>query len=127
TCDAVSSTVHGCDATSAGGGPIVGTMRYTALALIVLLAVVLGLAPAAGCNAAGKANGKPVTFETDIRPILEQKCQPCHFRGGKMYARLPFDQPQTIVKLGTKLFTRIKEEPQRQLILRFIAAATKPA
>ena len=102
-------------------------MRYAALPLIVLLAVVLGLAPASGCNAAGKTTAKPVSFEGDIRPILEHKCQPCHFRGGKMYAKLPFDQPQTIVKLGTKLFTRIKEEPQRQLILRFIAAATRPA
>jgi hypothetical protein len=101
-------------------------MRYAALLLIVLL-VVLGLVPAPNCNAAGKTNVKPVSFESDIRPILEHKCQPCHFRGGKMYARLPFDQPQTIVKLGTRLFSRIKEEPQRQLILRFIAAATKPA
>ena len=65
----------------------------------------------------------PVDFKTQIRPILEQRCQPCHFAGGKMYERLPFDRPETIVKLGTKLFTRIRDEKQRELIRQFLASA----
>ena len=67
----------------------------------------------------------PVDFKTQIRPIFEQKCQPCHFEGGKMYSRLPFDRPETIVKLGTKLFTRIKDEKQRELIRQFLASSPK--
>jgi hypothetical protein len=101
-------------------------MKYAAATLLI----VLGLAAAYGDSAArtpASTAAKAVTFEGDIRPMLEQKCTPCHFRGGKMYDRLPFDRPETIVKLGTKLFTRIKDQPQRDLILRFIAAATKPA
>ena len=39
-----------------------------------------------------------------------------------MYAKLPFDQPETIVRLGTKLFTRIKDEQQRAVIRAFLAA-----
>jgi hypothetical protein len=66
--------------------------------------------------------GAHVDFKTQIRPILEQRCQPCHFTGGKMYARLPFDRPETIVKLGTKLFTRIRDEKQRELIRQFLAS-----
>src|SRR6185369_10088225 len=73
-------------------------------------------------------------FATTVRPILEQRCQPCHFPGGKMYARLPFDRPETIVKLGTKLFTRIKDEKEREAIRKFLsstsrshASATPPA
>jgi hypothetical protein len=66
---------------------------------------------------------QPVDFKTQIRPILEQRCQPCHFPGGKMYERLPFDRPETIVKLGTKLFTRIRDEKQRELIRQFLASA----
>lgn len=63
------------------------------------------------------------TFAKNVRPILEQRCQPCHFTGGKMYARLPFDRPETIVKLGTtKLFTRIKDERDRDVIRKFLAA-----
>src|SRR5213083_2839031 len=50
------------------------------------------------------------TFASDIRPILQSRCQPCHFQGGQMYEKLPFDKPETITKLGTKLFTRIKNE-----------------
>ena len=37
-----------------------------------------------------------------------------------MYARLPFDRPETITKLGTKLFTRIKDEKEQQLIRDFL-------
>ena len=64
----------------------------------------------------------PIDFKTQIRPILA-RCQPCHFAGGKMYERLPFDRPGTVVKLGTKLFTRIRDEKQRELIRQFLASA----
>lgn len=61
-------------------------------------------------------------FTTSVRPILERRCQPCHFPGGKMYQRLPFDRPETIVKLGTKLFTRIKDEKDRDVIRKFLSS-----
>jgi len=66
-----------------------------------------------------------VDFAKQIRPIFEERCQPCHFAGGKMYARLPFDRPQTIVNLGTKLFTRISNEKERDLIRQFLAQEEK--
>jgi len=63
-----------------------------------------------------------LSFGKDVRPIFEQRCQPCHFAGGKMHATLPFDQPQTLVKLGEKkLFTRIKDEKERAVVRRFLA------
>jgi hypothetical protein len=61
------------------------------------------------------------TFASDIRPILESRCQPCHFQGGQMYEKLPFDKPETITKLGTKLFTRIKNEDQQRVIREFLS------
>jgi len=61
-----------------------------------------------------------VDFERQIKPIFEAKCQPCHFNGGTMYQRLPFDRPATITTLGTKLFSRIKDEEQRRLIKEFL-------
>jgi len=61
-----------------------------------------------------------VDFTTQIRPMLE-KCQPCHFAGGKVYERMPFDRPETVKTLGTKLFTRIKDENERRLIRDFLA------
>lgn len=62
-----------------------------------------------------------VDFDTQIQPIFKSKCMPCHFSGGQMYDRLPFDKPETIRKLGTRLFTRIKEKDDRQLIEDFLA------
>jgi hypothetical protein len=61
-----------------------------------------------------------VDFDTQLKPIFKSKCMPCHFSGGQMYDRLPFDRPETIRKLGVKLFTRIKEENDRQLIEAFL-------
>ncbi len=61
-----------------------------------------------------------VDFDTQLKPIFQSKCMPCHFSGGQMYDRLPFDKPATIRKLGTRLFTRIKEENDRRLIEDFL-------
>ena len=62
-----------------------------------------------------------VNFETDIQPIFKAKCQNCHFPGGRMYDKLPFDKEETIRKLGTKLFTRIRDEQDQKLIKQFLA------
>ncbi len=60
-------------------------------------------------------------FDKEIKPILQSRCMPCHFQGGKVYDKLPFDKPETITKLGTKLFTRIKDEKEQRLIREFLA------
>src|SRR5437867_12109888 len=65
----------------------------------------------------------PITkpnFNTEIKPIFQARCQPCHFQGGKVYEKLPFDKPETITRLGTKLFTRIKDEKEQRLIREFL-------
>jgi hypothetical protein len=62
-----------------------------------------------------------VDFATQVRPMLEQRCTPCHFAGGTMYQRLPFDRSETIKSLGTKLFSRIKGENEQYLIRQFLS------
>jgi hypothetical protein len=64
---------------------------------------------------------RKVDFTREVQPILERKCQPCHFSGGKVYQKLPFDRADTIKTLGEKLFTRIKDENERRLIREFLA------
>ena len=66
-------------------------------------------------------NPKP-NFDSDIKPILQAKCHPCHFPGGKVYDKMPFDKPETITRLGTRLFTRIKDEKEQRLIREFLDA-----
>ena len=86
-------------------------------------------APAlSGLSVLGHANPSPsetpqprVDFDTQVRPLLASRCTPCHFEGGTMYKRLPFDRPETIKTLGTKLFTRIKDEKEQRLIRDFLA------
>jgi hypothetical protein len=63
----------------------------------------------------------PVEF-SEVLPILERRCTPCHFPGGSMHERLPFEKAWTIRSLGTKLFTRLKDPAEQALISRFLAA-----
>lgn len=69
-----------------------------------------------------KGNETPkVDFPTEIKPIFARRCQPCHFNGGVMYERLPFDRPETIKTLGTRLFSRIRNETEQDLIRKFLS------
>lgn len=61
-------------------------------------------------------------FERDVKPILEKQCRPCHFSGGVMFDKLPFDRAETIRKLGDRLFTRIKAPQDQQAIRAFLGA-----
>jgi hypothetical protein len=70
--------------------------------------------------AASSNHKERVDFDTQLKPIFQSKCMPCHFSGGQMYERLPFDKPATIRKLGARLFTRIKDEHDRKLIEDFL-------
>jgi pimeloyl-ACP methyl ester carboxylesterase len=45
-------------------------------------------APSTGAAGAG--------FEARVRPLLAQRCAPCHVPGGRMYARLPFDDAEVV-------------------------------
>ena len=60
-----------------------------------------------------------VTFADSIAPLLREKCSPCHFKGGKVFDRYPFDQYETVRKLGKRLNTRLKGE-DADLVARWI-------
>ncbi len=102
----------------------------------LLLSLAL-LAPLTGCAAAGdlappdeaRPKAAAIDFTSQVRPILEARCSPCHFEGGQMYDRLPFDRPETLRQLGTRLFTRIEDGVDRAAIGAFLAqpAAEPPS
>ncbi len=91
--------------------------------LLLLAACLLASSPAPQV-AAPQPRPQPVDFGKQVRPILEARCQPCHFTGGKMYERMPFDRPQTIRILGKKMFTRIKDEREQAILRVFLAQGT---
>ena len=103
-------------------------MRARATVLAVLLALAAGLfgltrsrANDTAVTPDGMALARGVDFTSQIQPILSARCMPCHFPGGSMHERLPFDQPQTITKLGERLFTRIHDANEQKLIREFLA------
>jgi hypothetical protein len=67
------------------------------------------------------STAKKPDFDSEIKPIFHTRCQPCHFPGGKVYERMPFDKPETITRLGEKLFTRIKDKDEQRLIREFLS------
>ncbi len=77
-------------------------------------------APSPGPAASPAAPTARIDFETQVRPLLQEKCSPCHFAGGRMYDRLPFDREETIRTLGTALFTRLRDPVDLDLLRTFL-------
>ena len=61
-----------------------------------------------------------LSFENDIMPIFKGKCSPCHFPGGKMYERMPFDKSQTLKTHSEGILRRMKANPDIDKIKKFI-------
>ena len=51
-----------------------------------------------------------IDFTSQVQPILVKNCSPCHFTGGKMYERMPFDKDTTIINHEKGILKRIKGE-----------------
>ena len=49
-----------------------------------------------------------IDFDKDIVPILKSHCSPCHFTGGKMYEKMPFDKSKTIIDHAAGVTRRLK-------------------
>ena len=67
-------------------------------------------------------------FGSAVRPVLLARCAPCHEPGGKMYARLPFDDAKTVSTNAAAISRRLKGD-DRAALERWVAelAATLPA
>lgn len=90
--------------------------------LIACLASLLALSLSVAAHSSphrSQDKPKPVTFNADIAPLLAAKCQPCHFKGGKVFDKLPFDQYKTVAKIAPRLHTRLKGEDEH-LVARWI-------
>lgn len=59
-------------------------------------------------------------FEKDVLPVLVKNCSPCHFTGGKMYERLPFDKEATILNNADKILKRVEKDEKKAVVKEFI-------
>ena len=56
-----------------------------------------------------------IDFANQVQPILVKNCSPCHFIGGKMYERMPFDKDTTIINHEKGILRRIKGDENLML------------
>jgi hypothetical protein len=56
-----------------------------------------------------------IDFDKDIVPILKSRCSPCHFTGGKMYEKIPFDKSKTILDHKAGVTKRLKGQEVEKL------------
>jgi hypothetical protein len=61
-----------------------------------------------------------LSFTKQIQPIFIKNCSPCHFPGGKLYTKLPFDDPHTILSHESGIMKRIKNPEEISTIKEFI-------
>jgi len=105
-------------------------MTGTRLAAVVLLALPVGIRPDSECRKraepppAAQAE-RPDAFAASVRPVLAAKCAPCHEPGGKMYAKLPFDRPETIADHSEAILRRLKGE-DREAVEKWLASLPPP-
>jgi hypothetical protein len=67
-------------------------------------------------------------FRETIRPILSARCGQCHDPGGRMYARLPFDDALVVSSHGAAILRRLKGDDRAAMEkwLADLAAASEP-
>jgi hypothetical protein len=99
-------------------------------------AVLLALLPAVRCQAGGAAEASaveraaapeapaatptPDLFATSVRPVLSTKCAPCHEPGGKLYEKLPFDQPSVVASHSAGVLRRLQGE-NKEVVEKWLA------
>jgi hypothetical protein len=71
-------------------------------------------------HSASSVSNDTINFALQIQPILVSHCSPCHFTGGKMYEKLPFDKGETIVNHEAALLRRINDLKEKALIQKFV-------
>ena len=60
-----------------------------------------------------------LNFKSQVQPVLEKNCSPCHFPGGKLYEKSPFDKGETIINHKAAILKRIKNEKKVKLIRQY--------
>ena len=64
--------------------------------------------------------GDSILFVLQVQPILQKNCSPCHFTGGKMYDKMPFDDPKTLLTHESGILKRIKKEEENSILRKFV-------
>lgn len=95
---------------------------------LILLLLIQGCAERAQNSAQKNNQNKVEVTPTSVQPkplkypfepvklMLSSNCSPCHIPGGKMYDRLPFDDPETVRAHSTAISGRLKKPEDKKLL-----------
>lgn len=61
-----------------------------------------------------------IAFKAELMPLLQKKCSPCHFAGGKMYAKMPFDRSATIAIHSAGMLKRLNDDNDKKVLEKYI-------
>jgi hypothetical protein len=103
-------------------------MKWLLIICLIVLAAWLTLGKKTSALSQVKTKQLPddsIDFTTHVQPILVKRCSPCHFTGGKMYARLPFDKDTTIINHSEGILRRIKTGDDNLILKSFIEQKQK--
>ncbi len=64
-------------------------------------------------------------FAARVGPLLARKCTPCHVPGGRMYDRLPFDDPATVRRVKEGVLRRLKVPEDRSVLEAWLGTQPK--
>ena len=103
-----------------------GTRRPEASGTAAPVAAAPATAPAPAATATPAARADTDLFRSTVRPVLLTHCAPCHEPGGKMYERLPFENPQVVADHRAGVLRRLKGE-DREAVERWLATLPSPA
>ncbi len=93
-------------------------MIGAAIALFLLL-LVWSPGPPSTPTAEPAPSPTPSLFASTVRPVLASRCAPCHEPGGKLYARLPFDDPEVVAAHAEGVLKRLHGE-DREAVERWL-------
>jgi mono/diheme cytochrome c family protein len=85
-----------------------GPLRYDSEEMSMAPKAEAPKAPSAGRAEVRPAAAGENLFASSVRPVLSTRCAPCHNPGGKMYERLPFDDPKTVASHVDGISKRLK-------------------
>jgi hypothetical protein len=101
-------------------------MRFAFCVLLFLMiqGCAKGIQRSAAENSQTQVDSIPVAAEAKtishgfdpVKQMLSTNCSPCHIPGGKMYERLPFDDPQTVRAHAARISGRLNKPEDKELL-----------
>lgn len=59
--------------------------------------------------------GADSAFVRVVIPVLEDQCEDCHFEGGPMYKKMPFDDLEVVAEQGDLLLVQLNGSGREQV------------